>query len=106
MTVKRKVFQEKPEKEKLVEIPTKKIKKGFKVDTLQDAIIDGVFTGHVGSELIVERFRNGKNSLIVCTVKTIDPDGLIHTWDDTVNQWFDFSTKEPPKIVKFSTSKE
>lgn len=100
MAIERKQFSEKSEKKKLEKIDHKKLKRGFKPDLLQDAIVDGKFIGQINSEIIVGRFRNGKNTFSICTVKQLDDSGLIHTFDETLQQWFSFSIIDSPKIVK------
>jgi len=100
MTIERKQFATKPEKKKTEKVDKKKLKRGFKTDTLPDAIIEGKFVGQVGTEIVVNRFRNGKETLSICTVKQIDEAGLIHTFDETLQQWFVFPTKDAPKTVK------
>lgn len=77
---------------------TQKVK--IKPELLPDAIVEGAFVGQVGSQLVVERFRNGKKMLTVCTVKQLDESGLIHTWDETLQQWFVFPVKEAPRLTK------
>ncbi len=100
--IKRKLVSEKQEKKLLPEIATKKVKKGMKVEHLPDAIVNGHFSCPIGSELIIEKYRNGKNTLTVCTLKRVDEDGLVHTWDETVQQWYMFSLHDPPRVVKLS----
>ena len=60
MTIERKQFTQKQEKKKSEKVDTKKIKRGFKPESLPDAIVEGKFVGNVGSEIVVSRFRNGK----------------------------------------------
>jgi hypothetical protein len=86
--------------EKHQKVDVKKVKRGFKPETLQDAIVDDKFVATVGSEIIINRHRNGRESFHVCTVKQIDESGLIHTWDETIHQWCVFSIKDHPKVVK------
>lgn len=100
MAIERKQFAEKIEKKKLDKVETKKVKRSFKPEALPDAIVDGKLIATVGSEIIVERFRNGKNAYHVCTVKEIADDGLIRTWDETIHQCFDFTVTDRPKVVK------
>jgi hypothetical protein len=100
MGVERKQFSEKLEKKKLEKVNTKKVKRGFNPESLNDAFVDGKFVGQINSEIIVSRFRNGKNTFSVCTVKQLDDSGLIHTFDETLQQWFSFSATDSPKIVK------
>jgi hypothetical protein len=91
--------------EKQKNVNVKKVKRGFKPDALQDAIVDEKFIGTVGTELIVNRYRNGREAFHICTVKQVDESGLIHTWDETIHQWCVFSVKDRPKIVKLLTTK-
>ena len=102
MTIERKRFTAKVVKKKEDNANTKKLKRGFKVESLADAIVDGAFIGKVGGEIVVSRFRNGKDTLSICTIKEIGTDekGLIHTWDETLQQWFVFPVKEAPKVTK------
>jgi hypothetical protein len=100
MTIERKQLTSKPEKKKLEKIDTKKLKRGFKTNLLPDAIVEGKFKGQVGCEIVVNRYRNGKETLSICTVKEIEETGLIHTWDETLQQWFVFPTNQAPSITK------
>jgi hypothetical protein len=100
MTIERKQMQQKPEKKKVEKDDTKKLKRGFKTDSLPDAIVDGKFVGEIGHEIVVSRFRNGKDTLSICTVKQVDEKGLVHTWDETLQQWFVFPVTESPKVTK------
>lgn len=100
MAIERKQFTEKVEKKKVDKIATKKVKRSLKTESLPDAIVEGKFVGQIGSEIVVSRFRNGKNALHVCTVKEIGADGVLHTWDETLQQWFIFPVKEGPQVVK------
>lgn len=106
MAIERKMAQQKQEKKKEDKVDTKKLKRGFKVETLPEAIVEGKFAGQIGGEIVVERFRNGKNSFSICTVKQVDDNGLIHTWDETLQQWFVFPTSQPPKIAKLFSLKK
>lgn len=100
MAIERKQFTEKVEKKKTDKVDVKKVKRGFKPDGLPDAIVENKLVAKIGTEIIVNRFRNGKESFHVCTIKQIDENGLIHTWDETIHQWFVFSVKDSPKVVK------
>jgi len=104
MAIERKQLAEKVEKKRVDKVDVKKVKRGFNPDTLPDAIVEEKFQAAVGSEIIINRFRNGKESFHVCTVKQIDESGLIHTWDETIHQWCVFSVKDHPKIVKLLKS--
>lgn len=75
-------------------------KKKIKHEFLSEAIVEGKFLGKIGTELVVSRFRNGKETISVCIVKQIEDTGLVHSFDETLQQWFTFSTKEPPNVVK------
>lgn len=103
MTIERKQFAQKVEKKKVDKVDSKKVKRGFKPESLPDAIVEGKFVGQIGNEIIVDRFRNGKQAYHVCTVKQLDESGLIHTWDETIHQWFVFSVTEAPKVTKLLT---
>jgi hypothetical protein len=101
MTIERKQFTVKATRKKEdKDVNTKKLKRNFKVDTLADAIVDGKFVGEIGHEIVVSRFRNGKDTLSICTVKQVDEKGLVHTWDETLQQWFVFPVTESPKVTK------
>lgn len=78
----------------------RKLSRSFKVNTLPDAIVDQKFLGKLGSELIVSRFRNGKQGYSICTVKEVNESGFINTWDETLQQWFAFTISDSPKLVK------
>ena len=87
-------------KKKSEKVDTKKLRRGFKPESLADALVEGKFAGSVGSEIVVSRNRGGKKELHVCTVKQIDESGLLHTWDETIHQWFVFPLKEHPEVFK------
>jgi len=78
----------------------RKLSRSFKVNLLPDAIVEQKFVGQVGSELVVGRFRNGKETLSICVVKEIKEPGFINTWDETLQQWFAFTISERPALVK------
>lgn len=100
MAIERKQFVEKVKKKSAEKVDNKKVGRNFKPDSLPDAIVEGKFMGQVGSELIVSRFRNGKNTFSVCTVKQLDESGLVHTFDETLQQWFTFSLTDHPQVTK------
>jgi len=75
-------------------------KKKIKHEFLPDAIVEGKFLGQIGTELVISRFRNGRDTLSVCIVKQLEDTGLVHSFDETLQQWFTFSVKEPPKVIK------
>ena len=100
MAIERKQFQEKVEKKKTDKIEGKKLRKGVNLALLPDAIVDGKAVFEIGSEIVVSRFRNGKKSFSICTVKKIDTAGLIETWDESVQQWYVFPLAQPPEILK------
>lgn len=78
----------------------KKLSRSFKAHTLPDAIVEQKFIGQVGSEIVVSRFRNGKDTLSICLVKEVQESGFINTWDETLQQWFAFTIESAPKLVK------
>ena len=104
MAIERKQLTEKVERKKVDKVDTKKLKRGFKVETLPEALVEGSFVGKVGDEIVVSRFRSGKTELHVCTVKQIDEKGLLHAWDETIHQWFVFPIKEHPEVFKLYRS--
>jgi hypothetical protein len=77
-----------------------KLKRNFNYAVLPDAMSDGKFQANVDARLVVGRSRNGKQVLTICTVKKINENGLIETWDETLQQWFAFNVSEAPKIIK------
>lgn len=78
----------------------RKLPRSFKVNELPDAIVDQKFLGQIGAEIIVNRFRSGKEVFSICVVKEIKESGLVNVWDDTNQQWFSFTATDSPKIVK------
>ena len=87
-------------KKRKTDIDVKKVKRGFKPDTLQDAIVENKFIANIDSEIIVNHNRSGREYFHICTVKKIEESGLIYTWDETIHQWFVFSVSDHPKTVK------
>lgn len=98
--IERKKFSAPKEKRQVSEIPLKKVKKGFNHEALNPAIVDGKFVANIEAELIVSRFRDGKNALHLCTVKSVNDDGLISLWDETLYQWYQVSVTAPPAVFK------
>lgn len=89
------------EKKKEDKVDTsRKLKRGFNVSSLSDAIVEGKFLASVGSEVVVERLRNGRTILSICTVNEVTENGLVHTYDQTVEQFFTFSVEKSPRVVK------
>jgi len=78
----------------------KKLPRSFNVSSLKDAIIEQKFLGNIETQLVISRFRNGKETFSICTVKEIHDSGLINTWDETLQQWFGFTVVDSPRIVK------
>ena len=70
----------------------RKVNSKLKIESLIDAIVDNIFTGNIGDELIVVKQRDGKIQKSICTVKKIEGEE-IHTWDETKNQWYIFSVE-------------
>lgn len=70
----------------------RKVNSKLKIESLIDAIVDNIFTGNIGDELIVVKQRDGKIQKSICTVKKIEGEE-IHTWDETKNQWYIFSAE-------------
>lgn len=76
-------------------------KSKIKHENLPEAIVEGNFLGQVGTRLVVSRLRNGKETFSTCVVKQLEEvTGLVHSFDETLQQWFTFSIKEPPKVIK------
>ena len=82
------------------EFNDKKLPRSFKAHSLPDAIVEQKFLGKIGSEIVVGRFRNGKETLSICLVKEIEESGFINTWDETSQQWYAFTIEGAPKLVK------
>lgn len=82
----------------------RKLSRSFKANQLPDAIVEQKFLGQVGTELVVNRFRNGKETLSICVVKEVQDSGFINTWDETLQQWFAFTIADAPKLVKLYKS--
>jgi hypothetical protein len=78
----------------------RKLSRGLKVSNLSDAVVNREFLGKVDSELVVGRFRNGKEAYSICVVKEIGDGGFINTFDETLQQWFAFTIDDRPKLVK------
>lgn len=91
---------EKSMAEKKIQQTGRKLSKSFKVNTLPDAIVEQKFIAPIGSEIILNRFRSGKDVFSICIVKEIQASGLINVWDDTNQQWFAFTIADSPKVVK------
>jgi hypothetical protein len=70
----------------------KKIK--FDIASAPDAIVEGKLIVPIGSKVIIPRVRAGRQSLSECEVKKVDDDGVVHTWDETLNQWYLFKVTD------------
>jgi hypothetical protein len=76
-------------KEKKPRVPrTKKIK--FDIINAPDAIVEGKLIVPPGTKVIIPRLKAGRESLSKCEIMKVDDDGVIHTWDETLNQWYLF----------------
>ena len=60
------------------------------VSHLPDAISGESLDISVGSRLIIRIPRNGKGVLCECTVKKMEEGGIVHLWNETLEQWFAF----------------
>lgn len=71
--------------------------KKVKVDLskLPDAIVDGVFTVPVGGSVIIPKEFDDKRILCKCTVKNVNADGTVYTWDETTVRWVTFKVTDP-----------
>jgi hypothetical protein len=99
MAIERKKVVQKQEVKKVISTG-KKLKKNFNFAQLPDAIVDGKFICETGSKVIVERSKNGKNFLSICTIYEISDKGYVSTFDETIEQYFTFSLEQPPKVLK------
>lgn len=88
--IKRKIFQEKKQKQLIDAPPAKKAKRGINLDDLPDAIVDGKLVVPFGSEVFIPRVRSGRNTVSICVIKALSDDGLLQVWDETLSQWFNF----------------
>jgi hypothetical protein len=70
------------------------------VSVLPDAIVDGKLMCGIDSTLVIERIRSKKVMYCECIVKQLLPNGLVHVWDDTLEQWFVFEMHNPPPLIK------
>lgn len=102
MAIERKKVVQKQEIKKPVSTG-KKLKKSFNFAQLPDAIVDGRFICEIGSKVIVERSKSGKNFLSICTIYEISEKGYVSTFDETIEQYFTFSLEQPPKVLKVYT---
>jgi hypothetical protein len=64
------------------------------VSSLTDAIVGESFDVLPDSRFIIRISRSGKNVLCECAVKKVDENGIVHLWNETLEQWFAFSKKE------------
>lgn len=79
---------------KKISIPKpKKVK--VDISRLPDAIVDGVFTVHVGDKVIIPKEVDGKRILCRCVVKNVNADGTVYTWDETTVRWVTFKVTDP-----------
>ena len=78
----------------------RKLKKNFDHSKFKEAFVNGELACPLGTELVLSRFRNGKEVLTIGTVKSVQENGLVHVWDECVQQWFFFSRFDLPKVAK------
>jgi len=80
-------------KDKLKIPRPKKVK--LDISKLPDAIVDGIFTVPVGQTVIIPKEIDGKRILCKCTVKNVNADGTVYTWDETTVRWVTFKVTDP-----------
>ena len=106
--IKRKIFQEKKQKQ-LVDAPAaKKAKRGLNIEELPDAIVEGKLVVPFGTEVYIPRLRSGRQTISICIIKALSDDGLLQVWDETLSQWFNFNLTDPVtvKVSKIFTEKK
>lgn len=86
----------KAKEKELPKIPERKADPKLKLNTLQEAIVDGVLVVPLESEIIVEKRMNGRPHRSICVVKKVE-EGLVTAWDETLNRWYLFNPSETEK---------
>ena len=82
-------------KDSKTEIVVKKKKISEKsIADLPDAISGDSLDLAENSRLIIRISRSGKSILCECTVKKVEDNGIVHVWNETLEQWFAFEKKE------------
>jgi hypothetical protein len=71
------------------------------VANLPDLVNGESFEVSTGTKLVIRISRNGKNVLCECEVKKVEENGIIHLWNETLEQWFAFSKKEAIDLKMF-----
>lgn len=102
MIKRKELTTDKPKKESFKKT-VQKVKSGLSVNSLPNAIVDGVLVAQLKAEIIIEIFRNGKTILTVCVLEKIDSDGCLHLWNKTTEQWNLISINNPPNVFKLKT---
>lgn len=96
-TVKRKALIKVKDETKLPDGPaSRKVRKGLKIESLPDAIVDGVWTCHPGDEVVVVVRRGAKPTPVLHTYKRTTGD-LIELWDEDQHRWFCFTVQDALK---------
>lgn len=96
--VKRKIFQEKKQKQ-LIDAPSpKKVRRGTNLENLPDAIVEGKLTVPLDTEVYIPRIRSGRQTVSHCVIKSLDQDGLLQVWDETLSQWFSFKLTDNVEV--------
>jgi hypothetical protein len=108
MVTRKLTTDKKKEKPAVESPPARKFDPKRSFSLLEDAVKDGQFLGKLGTELVVEKFRDGKRMRTICLVKGINGT-KIDTYDLTIGHWFTFDCENLEKyevVVKFNDPNE
>ena len=86
----------KVKEKELPKVAERRVDPKLKLNTLADAIVGGMLTVPLESELVVEKKMNGRQHRSVCVVKKVE-EGLVTAWDETLNRWYLFNPAEVEK---------
>jgi hypothetical protein len=85
------------------EVRTKKKPKKVKVELLPDALVDGKLIVPAGTKIYFERFfYGGKKKFHAGVIREITDKGMVHIWDETIEQFYAFSLHQKLPIVKIA----
>ena len=78
---------------------TPKVK--FDFSSGEDVIIDGKLVLQKNDKVVVQRERLGKIQVTICIFKSLEPNGDVTLWDETVSQFYCFNLNDPPPIKRY-----
>jgi len=82
-------------------VSNRKPKVKFDFTSGEDVIVDGHLNLQKNDKVVVKRERLGKSQVSVCIFKSIEANGDVTLWDETVSQFYCFNLNDPPPIKRY-----